>query len=111
MKSALNLQKITEHCAALRSSLPLAVKNARQYISAIKALNQLLDAGGADEKHPLALAVREVGEAIAAYEAKRHLARNLGASKLRAKGDGLFALRSRTAEGIERKRMKETRHG
>ena len=32
----------------------------------------LLDAGGADENHPLALAVHQLGEAIEAYETRHH---------------------------------------
>lgn len=79
---AIDLKEIAEHCAALRKSLPLAIKSERQYDEAIESLNQLLDAGGADEKHPLALAVRQLGEAIAAYEAKRHPLPTLPANEL-----------------------------
>lgn len=70
---AFDLQDIQVHCAALCDALPVAgIRNEKEYGRAIDQLNTLLDAGGADENHPLALAVHHVGEAIAAYEVKRH---------------------------------------
>jgi HTH-type transcriptional regulator/antitoxin HigA len=69
----INLQEIQAHCAALCAALPLGgIHNKAEYNQAVDELNLLLDAGGADERHPLALAVHQLGEAIAAYEAKRH---------------------------------------
>lgn len=69
---AFDLQQIKDHCAALQKALPLSIKNEAQYEQVIEMLNQLLDAGGADESHPLALAVRQLGEVIAVYEARYH---------------------------------------
>lgn len=69
---AFDLQQIKDHCAALQKALPLSIKNEAQYEQVIEMLNQLLDAGGADESHPLALAVRQLGEVIALYEALHH---------------------------------------
>jgi len=70
---AFDLQDIQAHCAALCAALPLAgIHSEQEYAQAIEQLDALLDAGGADESHPLALAVHQVGEAIAAYEAEHH---------------------------------------
>jgi hypothetical protein len=56
----------------LDEAATLRLSGKREYSLAIDTLNELLDAGGADEKHPLALQVHHVGEAIAAYEACHH---------------------------------------
>ena len=68
-----DIHGIERHCQALCEALPLArIRNEHEYGAAIDMLNELLDAGGADEAHPLALAVHQLGETIAAYEARRH---------------------------------------
>lgn len=70
---AFDLAEIQKHCAALCEALPVRhIRSEKEYLSAVEQLEFLLDAGGADEDHPLALAVRQVGEAIAAYEAEKH---------------------------------------
>lgn len=70
---AFDLKDIQAHCAALCAALPLSgIRNKAEYSRAIDELDLLLDAGGADERHPLAVAVQQLGEAIAAYEAKHH---------------------------------------
>jgi HTH-type transcriptional regulator/antitoxin HigA len=70
---AFDLQDIQEHCAALCAALPLTgIRNEREYGRAMRQLDALLDAGGANERHPLALAAHQLGDAIAAYEARRH---------------------------------------
>ena len=51
---------------------PPRIRSDQEYDLAIDTLNELLDAGGADETHPLALAVHQLGETIAAYEARRY---------------------------------------
>jgi len=49
--------------------MPLtAIQNEDEYELAIQKLNELLDAGGANENHALALVVHQLGESIAAYE-------------------------------------------
>ena len=68
-----NIHDIESHCQALCEALPLnRIRNEREYGSATDTLNELLDAGGADETHPLALAVHQLGETIAAYEVRKH---------------------------------------
>lgn len=53
--------------------MPLdVIQNEGEYTLAIEKLNDLLDAGGANENHPLALVVHQLGEAIAAYEDIHH---------------------------------------
>jgi HTH-type transcriptional regulator / antitoxin HigA len=42
------------------------------YRQAVAALAELLDAGGADERHPLAVLVEALGEVIESYEARAH---------------------------------------
>jgi HTH-type transcriptional regulator/antitoxin HigA len=46
------------------------VRNAKEYADMVKALDAAIDAGGADENHPLARLVDYLGELIAEYEAK-----------------------------------------
>ena len=70
---SVNIQAIENHCRALCQALPLTlIRNEREYAMAVDTLNELLDAGGADETHPLALAVHQLGETIAAYEVRKH---------------------------------------
>jgi HTH-type transcriptional regulator/antitoxin HigA len=45
-------------------------RNTKEYAQLVEALDAALDAGGADEKHPLARLVDYLGELIAEYEAK-----------------------------------------
>ena len=67
------ISKIEKHCKALLAALPLnVIRTEKSYKEAIRQLNLLLDAGGADENHPLALAVHQLGEAIEAYEVRHH---------------------------------------
>ena len=70
---AAELAKIEKHCKALLDALPLnVIRSEKVYKEAVRQLDMLLDAGGADEHHPLALAVHQLGEAIEAYEARHH---------------------------------------
>lgn len=67
------LAKIEKHCKALLAALPLnVIRTEKSYKDAVRQLDMLLDAGGADEHHPLALAVHQLGEAIEAFEARHH---------------------------------------
>ncbi|MDP2829049.1 MAG: transcriptional regulator [Sulfuricellaceae bacterium] len=43
-----------------------------EYQALVGSLDSLLDAGGADERHPLAVLASMVGELVAAYEADRY---------------------------------------
>lgn len=63
-----------EHCfRALSSLVPLrAIRNEVEYSRAVGAMNVLLDAGGADEKHELADLVHVLGLLIAEYEEVHH---------------------------------------
>lgn len=45
-------------------------RNAKEYAALVEALDAALDAGGADENHPLAQLVEYLGEFVAEYEAK-----------------------------------------
>jgi HTH-type transcriptional regulator/antitoxin HigA len=45
-------------------------RNAKEYAQLVEALDEAIDAGGADEKHPLARLVDYLGDLVAEYEAK-----------------------------------------
>jgi HTH-type transcriptional regulator/antitoxin HigA len=61
--------EITTHFEALNSFVPLhSLSNQVDYAKAVAALNQLLDAGAAEEDHPLAGLVNTVGLLISTYE-------------------------------------------
>jgi HTH-type transcriptional regulator/antitoxin HigA len=69
---------IAEHFGAISSRIPLrAIKTQRDHKIAVAALNALLDAGGADEAHPLAALVGTLGELIGDYEDARSPAAEL----------------------------------
>jgi HTH-type transcriptional regulator/antitoxin HigA len=63
------ITKITVHYQALSKLVPLqAIPDAAAYEQAVSVLHQLLDAGAADETHPLAGLVDSVGRLIADYD-------------------------------------------
>ncbi|WP_051888069.1 hypothetical protein [Caballeronia sordidicola] len=67
--SARDIEEISGHFAALTAKVPLRpITDDREYHEAVRALNALLDAGGADEKHPVAPLVDLLGDFIGAYE-------------------------------------------
>ncbi|MCB1657867.1 MAG: transcriptional regulator [Moraxellaceae bacterium] len=67
----LAIQEITQHINALRAQVPLSlIETEQEYENAVNALNELLDAGGADEHNPLAVLVTLLGDFIADYEDK-----------------------------------------
>ena len=45
-------------------------RNEKEYADLVEALNAAIDAGGADENHPLAQLVEYLGEFVVEYEAK-----------------------------------------
>lgn len=66
-----DMKQLTAHMRAIASAVPLApIARKRDYNRAVDCLNQLLDAGGANESHPLAALVSLLGERIAAWEQK-----------------------------------------
>lgn len=68
------LAEITAHFAALTDVIPLhPVCSARDYDEAVATLNRLLDAGVANETHPLADLVDTLGTLIAEYEDSHYL--------------------------------------
>lgn len=59
-------------------------RNAKDYAQLVEALDAAIDAGGADEKHPLARLVDYLGDLVAEYEAKDKMpAAATGAEALR----------------------------
>jgi HTH-type transcriptional regulator / antitoxin HigA len=64
-----DLEAIADHLGAIASLIPLhPVTTAGECDVALSALNELLDSGGADEKHPFALLVTLLGGFISDYE-------------------------------------------
>lgn len=60
---------ITTHFQALSSFVPLRpIRDAADYEVAVASLNRLLDAGAADQEHPLANLVDTLGALIGEYD-------------------------------------------
>lgn len=67
----LAISDITQHMSALCAQIPLhVIHDEHEYDDAVRVLNELLDAGGADERHPLASLVTMLGDFIADYESR-----------------------------------------
>lgn len=67
--SAKRLAAITQHYSAMDALVPLRpIQSEADYNKAIASLNQLLDAGGADERSELASVVHVLGVLIGEYE-------------------------------------------
>lgn len=63
------IAEITSHFQALSSVVPLhPIRTAVDYEKAVAALNRLLDAGAANEQHPLADLVNTLGTLIGEYD-------------------------------------------
>lgn len=63
------ITEITVHYQALSKLVPLqAIPDAIAYEQAVSVLHQLLDAGAADERHPLAGLVDSIGRLIGEYD-------------------------------------------
>jgi HTH-type transcriptional regulator/antitoxin HigA len=72
MDSAL-IADITSRFLALSSVVPLrAIRTDADYETAVAALNGLLDAGAADQQHPLARLVNILGSLIGDYDQSRY---------------------------------------
>ena len=70
---ALDIDAVTSHYKALARMVPLkAIIREADYKKAVATLEELLDAGGANERHPLAGLVEALGEMIESYEARAH---------------------------------------
>ena len=70
---ALDIDAVTSHYRALAKLVPLkAITRESDYRKAVAALEALLDAGGVDERHPLAGLVETLGKVIESYEAREH---------------------------------------
>ena len=67
------VKRIVTHFTALQRDVPLhPIRTAREYDDAVAAMNRLLDAGAADEKHPLADLVATLGQLIGTYDDQHH---------------------------------------
>lgn len=72
------IEEIASRFQALTALIPLRpLRSARDYDMAVAVLNQLLDAGGADEQHYLADLVDILGTLIADYDAVHHPAESV----------------------------------
>ena len=70
----LMLKEVTRHYTALCSQIPLKpIRSAQEHEQAVAALNNLMDAGVANEDHPLADLLVILGELISVYEDKHLL--------------------------------------
>jgi HTH-type transcriptional regulator / antitoxin HigA len=76
MESIINKSDVDEIVArfrALNSLVPLSpIRSGRDYDKRVAILNQLLDAGGANERSPIAGLVNALGSVIADYDAIHH---------------------------------------
>lgn len=67
------LRKIERHYEALDALVPIhPLRSKSDYANAVKALNELLDAGAADERSALAGLVGTLGNLIAEYDAQHY---------------------------------------
>ncbi|WER50677.1 transcriptional regulator [Cupriavidus sp. WKF15] len=65
----LNVAALTDHFRALSKVVPLhPIRTEHDYDAAVGAMNALLDAGAAEETHPLADLVATLGELIGDYD-------------------------------------------
>src|SRR5260221_10602474 len=73
MMGADEIRQIAKRYRALCEVVPLrTIANRSDYAAAVERLNQLLDAGGADESNELAGLVDALGQMIHSYEQRRY---------------------------------------
>lgn len=66
---AVEIENVVRHYQEICHSIPLhPIHNESEYDHTIQILNELLDAGGANENHPLAMLVTLLGHFIGDYE-------------------------------------------
>lgn len=67
-----DLREIARHFTALSAAVPMRpLRSERDYKAAVRTMDELLDAGGADESHPLADLVALIGDFIDEYEQRK----------------------------------------
>lgn len=72
------VEEITSHFQALSSIIPLrTIRNEDEYDKAVNVLNQLLDAGAANEDHALAELTNTLGVLISEYDDVHYPAQNV----------------------------------
>jgi HTH-type transcriptional regulator/antitoxin HigA len=72
------IKTITKHFVALEKSVPLKpIRTIADYEAAVEALNELLDAGAADEGHPLANLAATLGELIGDFDDQHYPAKEV----------------------------------
>lgn len=65
----MNIAALSAHFEALSKAIPLRpIRSPEDYDQAVESMNALLDAGAADENHPLADLVATLGELIGDYD-------------------------------------------
>jgi antitoxin component HigA of HigAB toxin-antitoxin module len=63
------IENVLHHYGKICDSIPLyPIRTEEEYEHAVQILNELLDAGGANENHPLARLVTLLGHFIGVYE-------------------------------------------
>ena len=73
--------ELARHFNAIQELVPLRpIRSEEDYDAAVSALNALLDAGGADESHPVAVLAETLGELIADYDDEQYPAEPLAAA-------------------------------
>ena len=67
-----DIRDIARHFTALAAAVPLRpIRSEREYKASVRTMDELLDAGGADESHALADLVALIGEFIDEYEKRK----------------------------------------
>lgn len=78
MMNTASLKKLVTHFTALERMVPLRpIRTEADYDAAVAAMNMLLDAGAANETHPLASLVATLGELIGDYDDQHYVDREV----------------------------------
>jgi len=82
--NTLAVRELATHFDALTREIPLRpIRNEADHAAAVAALGRLLDAGAADESHPLADLAAILGELVGDYEDRQPRAQVSGVDMLR----------------------------